>query len=274
MLKVTCAQKAYTGTREQDCVKSEIQMNTDLKIVVIYNKRTKQKPQTRQPWTRLSLLFRVSHYPHPPFLSPPSLRFRHLSFGQTVRSRKASERPLLSVWSQNTDISIPAHQRVFLVNGKCPRFGLNYNVCTQHAQGQTHARSDLPPVVLCMTTRDKWAPIPYVIPVNDMVDSPPPQKKKKVKQKNHLQNSTTRPSSLLNCGWSKHRQVFYNQQINKVTPHFTFLRRAQNADTHALKQHRLPPNSSPLCSSVGYRTWHASWARKRKTGEKRRFSHG
>ena len=35
------------------------------------------------------------------------------------------------------------------------------------------------------------------------------------------------------------RQVFYNQQINKVTPYFTFMRRAQNADTHALKQHRL-----------------------------------
>ena len=28
-------------------------------------------------------------------------------------------------------------------------------------------------------------------------------------------------------------QVFYNQHINKVTPH---LRRAQNADTYALKQ--------------------------------------
>ena len=26
---------------------------------------------------------------------------------------------------------------------------------------------------------------------------------------------------------------------NQGTPHFTFLRRAQNADTHALKQHRL-----------------------------------
>ena len=27
----------------------------------------------------------------------------------------------------------------------------------------------------------------------------------------------------------------FNQHINKVTPHFTFMCRAQNADTHALK---------------------------------------
>ena len=33
--------------------------------------------------------------------------------------------------------------------------------------------------------------------------------------------------------------VFYNQQINLVTPNFTFMRRAQNADARALKQHRL-----------------------------------
>ena len=45
------------------------------------------------------------------------------------------------------------------------------------------------------------------------------------------------------------RQVFYNQQINKVTPHFTFMRWVQNADTHALKQHRLSQNISPICSS-------------------------
>ena len=43
--------------------------------------------------------------------------------------------------------------------------------------------------------------------------------------------------------------VFYNQHRNKVSPHFTFMRRAQNADTHALKQHRLSQNISPVCSS-------------------------
>ena len=31
--------------------------------------------------------------------------------------------------------------------------------------------------------------------------------------------------------------------------HFTFMRRAQNADTHALKQHRLSQTMSPVCSS-------------------------
>ena len=45
------------------------------------------------------------------------------------------------------------------------------------------------------------------------------------------------------------RIVSYNQQINKVTSHFTFMRRAQIADTHALKQHRLSQNMSPVCSS-------------------------
>ena len=42
---------------------------------------------------------------------------------------------------------------------------------------------------------------------------------------------------------------FYNQHIKKVTPHFTFMRRAQNADTHAHKQHRLPLNIFPVGSS-------------------------
>ena len=42
---------------------------------------------------------------------------------------------------------------------------------------------------------------------------------------------------------------FYNQHINKVTPHFTFMRRAQNADTHAHKQNRLSQNIFPVGSS-------------------------
>ena len=45
------------------------------------------------------------------------------------------------------------------------------------------------------------------------------------------------------------RYFFYNQHINKVTPHFTFRRRAQNADTFALKQHRLSQNIFPVGSS-------------------------
>ena len=38
--------------------------------------------------------------------------------------------------------------------------------------------------------------------------------------------------------------------MNKVTPHFTFMRRAQNADTHVFKQHRLSKQISPICSSL------------------------
>ena len=38
-------------------------------------------------------------------------------------------------------------------------------------------------------------------------------------------------------------------KINRVTLRFTFMRRAQNADTHALKQPRLSQNISPVCSS-------------------------
>ena len=50
--------------------------------------------------------------------------------------------------------------------------------------------------------------------------------------------------------FEQNREVFYNQQINKGTPHFTLMRRAQNADNHALKKHRLSQNISPVCSSV------------------------
>ena len=45
------------------------------------------------------------------------------------------------------------------------------------------------------------------------------------------------------------RKVLYNQHINKVTLHFTFMRQAQNADTRALKQHRLSKNIFPVGSS-------------------------
>ena len=37
--------------------------------------------------------------------------------------------------------------------------------------------------------------------------------------------------------------------MNTVAPHITFMRRAQNADTHALKQLQLSQNISPVCSS-------------------------
>ena len=42
---------------------------------------------------------------------------------------------------------------------------------------------------------------------------------------------------------------FYNQHINKITSHFTVMRRAQIADAHALRQPRPSQNISPVCSS-------------------------
>ena len=57
-------------------------------------------------------------------------------------------------------------------------------------------------------------------------------------------------SKILWLNLNKIGVVFYDQRINKVTPHFTFMRRAQNADTRALKQHRLSKNIFPICSSV------------------------
>ena len=64
-------------------------------------------------------------------------------------------------------------------------------------------------------------------------------------------NSTTRSSNLLYCGWMKKKLIsfFYNQHVNKITPHFTFMRRSQKTDTHALQQHRLSQNIFPVCSS-------------------------
>ena len=42
---------------------------------------------------------------------------------------------------------------------------------------------------------------------------------------------------------------FYYQHITKVNPHFAFMRRAQNVDTHALKQDRLSQSNFLVCSS-------------------------
>ena len=59
-------------------------------------------------------------------------------------------------------------------------------------------------------------------------------------------------SNMLWLNLNKINEIFFFLQsahINKVTPHFTFMRQAQNADTHALKQHRLSQNISSVCSS-------------------------
>ena len=51
---------------------------------------------------------------------------------------------------------------------------------------------------------------------------------------------------------SEHPKLCETKNIiakHKVTRPFTSMRRVQNADTHALKQHRLSQNSFPLSSS-------------------------
>ena len=56
--------------------------------------------------------------------------------------------------------------------------------------------------------------------------------------KKYPQNSTTRPSNLiLWLNWNKIDKYFTIR--NKGTPHFTFIRWAQKAYTHAFKQRRL-----------------------------------
>ena len=67
----------------------------------------------------------------------------------------------------------------------------------------------------------------------------------KIPQKFH---DKTVQSNMLWLNLNKIDEIifFYNQHINKVTPHFTFMRRAQNADTRAHKQHRLSQNISPV----------------------------
>ena len=71
--------------------------------------------------------------------------------------------------------------------------------------------------------------------------------------------------------FKQNQSVFYNQHINKVTPHFTFMHRAQNADTHALKQPRLSQNISRVCSS--FELVIASDMHLESESEKRWFTH-
>ena len=82
-------------------------------------------------------------------------------------------------------------------------------------------------------------------PSKNVFKNPSPTQKKKKK------NSTTRLFNLIYCGWiwTKSISILQSNKINKITPHFTSIRRAQNADTHALKQHRLSQNISPDCIS-------------------------
>ena len=82
-----------------------------------------------------------------------------------------------------------------------------------------------------------------------MIRSTDPSKNvQKIPKKFH---DKTVQSNMLWLNLNKIDEIFffYNQHINNVTPHFTFMRQAQSADTHAHKQHRLSQDICPVCSS-------------------------
>ena len=71
----------------------------------------------------------------------------------------------------------------------------------------------------------------------------PSPKKKKIHDK-------AVQSNILWLNLNKISEISTSQSaIKKVTPRFTFMRWDQNADTHALKPHRLSQNNSPACSN-------------------------
>ena len=80
-----------------------------------------------------------------------------------------------------------------------------------------------------------------------MIRSTDPSKNvfEKMPQKFH---DKTVQSNMLWLNLNKINEVsfFYDQHVNKVTAHFTFMRRAQNADTHSHKQHRLSQHIFPV----------------------------
>ena len=96
------------------------------------------------------------------------------------------------------------------------------------------------------TTVNKRAPIHYIIPVNDVVHRPP-IKKKLIQNKFH---DKAVQCYILWLNLNMINEISILQSADKQgNPHFTFMRQARNADTHALKQHRLSQNISPVCSS-------------------------
>ena len=69
----------------------------------------------------------------------------------------------------------------------------------------------------------------------------------KIPQKFH---DKTVQSNMLWLNLNKIDERSFLQSAHKQgNPSFHFMRRAQNADTHAHKQHRLSQNISPVCSS-------------------------
>ena len=55
-------------------------------------------------------------------------------------------------------------------------------------------------------------------------------------------------SNILWLNLNKMSEISIVQSADKQDIYLTFMRWAQNADTHALRQHRLSQNISPVCS--------------------------
>ena len=75
----------------------------------------------------------------------------------------------------------------------------------------------------------------------------PPKKKKLIQNKFH---DKAVQCYILWLNLNMINEISILQSADKQgNPHFTFMRQARNADTHALKQHRLSQNISPVCSN-------------------------
>ena len=79
-----------------------------------------------------------------------------------------------------------------------------------------------------------------------MIWSTDPSKNVFLKSHHHPQiHDKAVQSNILWLNLNKIRGILHSA----YKQYFTFMRRAQNADTHALKHHRLFQNISPVCSS-------------------------
>ena len=100
------------------------------------------------------------------------------------------------------------------------------------------------------TTVNEKALIHYIISINDKVYRPLQKCFKKIPPPK-FQDKTVQ-SNIMWLNLNKINEIIFLQSAHKQgnPPHFTFMCRAQNADTHAHKQHRLSQNIFPVGSSL------------------------
>ena len=115
----------------------------------------------------------------------------------------------------------------------------NYPACGRHSSDyskQMSADSLFNPCVL-------YGP---QTPLKMFLKNPPPPKKKK---KNLHEKAVQTNILWLTLNKIRDVSILQSEVKNKGTPHFTFMRRAQNVVTHALKQQRLSQIIPTVCSS-------------------------